>query len=319
MNPLLTRRNPPPVSAALLCLVLAAALAVGPALAGNGDPVGGYPTYRERAILALANACRQGPQAYRAAYLGDARILRAATYPAVPPLYWALPLNRSARAHSIDMATTPCFQHDSCDGTNLWDRIRGYYPGVTSMAENIASGYRSPLEVVNGWLLDGGAADHSHGDGHRRNLLSGQFRETGAGSAFGGPGGPYDTQDFGSGAPDFTTPLVSGSHVIDGKRLTFLASYDAHDGHAPREATLRIDDETIPMRLAFGTGANGTYRVTIPAGDECRSYRFRFRDAAGREWRHPEDGTLFTTGEGGCTKEYAPAGREERGDRTTGR
>jgi len=299
-----------PVRTDLAILALCSGLAVSPAVAGNGDPVEGYPTYRERAILALTNACRQGPQAYRDAYLGGARVLRAAAYPAVPPLYWTLPLNRSARAHSIDMATTPCFQHASCDGTDPFERIRGYYPGANAMAENIAGGYDSPLESVNVWLLDGGAADHSRGDGHRRNIMSAKFRETGVGSAAGGPYRVYDTQDFGSGAPDFTTPLVSGSHVIAGTKITFLASYDSRDDAAPQRAALRIDDDTVPMELAFGVPANGTYRVTLPAEDECRKYRFEFRDASGREWRYPEAGKLVTTGEGGCRREYEPADKK---------
>lgn len=279
----------------------------GAARAGNGDPIGGHPSYRERAILALTNACRQGPQAYRDAYLRNARILKPGAYPAVAPLYWTLPLNRSARAHSIDMATTPCFQHDSCDGTDLWTRIGGYYAGATSMAENIASGYRSPLEVVNGLLLDGGAADRSRGDGHRENIMSRKFREMGAGSALGGPFRTYDTQDFGNGAPDFATPLVSGSHVLGRGVITFLASFASRDDGAPEEAALVLDGKSMPMTLAFGTAANGTYRVTLPVDDECRDYRFRFRDGSGHTWWYPEGGKLLTTGEGGCTREYEPS------------
>lgn len=288
----------------VFAVVVFIALGARVAVAGNGDAVHGAPSYRERAILALVNACRQGPQAYRDAYLGDARILRASAYPAVPPLYWTLPLQRSARAHSIDMATTPCFQHESCDGTDPFVRIASYYPGANAMAENIAGGYDSPLDAVNGWLRDGGAADHSRGDGHRRNIMSAKSAETGVGSAPGGPDRIYDTQDFGSGAPDFATPLVSGSHVISGEQITFLASYDSHGDAAPREATLLLDKASIPMDLAFGTRANGTYHVSIPAGDECRKYRFRFRDAAGRDWWYPEGGSLFTTGEGECRREY---------------
>jgi hypothetical protein len=311
MKPSRLRRLLHPVLVTLFVLGLAAACARCEAASGNGDPVHGYPSYRERAILALTNACRQGPQAYRDAYLGGASILRPAAYPAVPPLYWTLPLNRSARAHSRDMSTTPCFQHDSCDGTDCWERIRRYYPDAAAMAENIASGYESPRQVVDGWLLDGGAADRSRGDGHRRNLMGAAFREMGSGSARGGPDRIYDTQDFGSGAPDFATPLVSGSHIVGHGTLTFLASYASRDGAAPREASLRIEGETVPLELAFGVRANGTYRVMLAAGDECRKYRFHFRDAAGSEWWYPEGGALLTTGEGDCAREYEPSGKKE--------
>lgn len=291
--------------------VLPAVLAHGVAGAGNGDPVHGHPNYRERAILALTNACRQGPQDYRDQYLDNSRILKSSNYPAVAPVYWTLGLNRSARAHSIDMASAPCFQHDSCDGTSLWDRIGRYYE-ASSMAENIAAGYRSPLASVNGLLLDGGAPDHSRGDGHRKNIMAAKFREMGSGSAFGGPNRTYDTQDFGNGEPDFVTPLVSGSHILKDGSITFLASYAARDSRAPREATLRLDGETLPMKVGFGSRSNGTYRATLPEGNECRSYRFHFRDANGKQWLYPEAGVLFTTGEGGCKSEYQSSGRGDR-------
>jgi len=47
----------------VLLATLVVALVPRATSAGNGDPVDGHPHYRERAILALANACRQGPQA----------------------------------------------------------------------------------------------------------------------------------------------------------------------------------------------------------------------------------------------------------------
>src|SRR5690349_135919 len=241
-------------------------LGAATAWAGNGDPIEGHPSYRERAVLALTNACRHDPQAYRAAYLDDARIRKRSNYPPTHALYWTLPLGRSSREHSEDMAETPCFQHDSCDGTSLWDRIQPHYAGATSMAETIASGYETPLDVVNGWLLDGGARALSHGAGHRTNMLAAKFTEMGAGTATGGPMRTYDTQDFGNGRPDFATPLVSGAHVIADGRITFLASWDGAD--APREARVELDGEEVPMALAFGSGAHGTWRLVQREGDE---------------------------------------------------
>ena len=281
----------------LLLLVLAA-----PAWAGNGDPIGGHPSYRERAIHALTNACRNDPQEYRERWLDGAKILLPKNYPPVRALSWTLPLNRSARAHSIDMKTSGCFRHDSCDGTSLWDRIGSYYKGATSMAENIAAGYRSPLAAVNGWLLEDGAPDKSKGDGHRRNIMAAKFTEVGCGSTTGGRLKTYDTQDFGNGARDHASPLLSGSHIIEQDRVVFLASFDA--AGAPKEASLVLDGDAMDMKLTFGTAARGTYRVERDAGERCRWYRFRFRDAAGKTWYYPEGGRLFTTGEGGCTREY---------------
>ena len=290
-------------------VALVAALASVPvARAGNGDVVGGYPSYRERAILALTNACRQDPVRYRDTFLGTRKILLPKNYPAVAPITHSAALSRAAREHSRDMATTPCFQHNSCDGTSLWTRIKKHYKEGGAMAENIAHGYASPLDVVNGWILDKGAPDRSKGDGHRKNLMSPKYREVGHGSV---PSdarrGIYDTQDFGDGRPDFVSPVASGSHVLPGRgRITFLASFHAADGKPPREASLVLEGRTHEMTRAFGKASSATWLVELAEDDECRSYVFRFRDAAGKGWRYPENGLLYTTGEGGCRREYAP-------------
>lgn len=299
-------------SAAGLAVTIVAAwtfVLPGTSVAGNGDAVGGSPSYRERALLALTNACRQDPVEYRRTFLGNVSILHPRHYPAVPPLYASHALGRSARAHSRDMARNGCFQHESCDGTDLWERIASYDRQATVRGENIALGFPTPLETVNGWLLDGGAPDASPGDGHRMNIMHPGYREVGHGSV-GGDRGVCDTQDFGNATPAFATPLVSGSHLIDVTRtVTFLASWHARDGGAPDEAALEIDGMEQRLALAFGTKASGTWRVVLPEERDCRRYRFRFRDATGRIWHYPEGGTLFTTGEGGCTQEYEASSR----------
>ena len=294
-------------SAAGLAVAFVAAWTVllpATSVAGNGDPVDGIPGYRERALLALTNACRQDPVRYRRTYLGNLKILHPRHYPAVPPLYASTALGRSARAHSRDMARNGCFQHESCDGTDLWERIASFDRRSTVRGENIAQGFPTPLETVNGWLLDGGAPDASPGDGHRMNIMHPGYREVGHGS-IGGDRGICDTQDFGNATPASSSPLVSGSHLIDVERtVTFLASWHARDGRAPEVAALELDGTLKPLALAFGTKASGTWQVVLPEERECRRYRFRFRDAAGRQWHYPEGGILFTTGEGGCTQEY---------------
>jgi hypothetical protein len=282
-------------------------LVSAPVFAGNGDPVGGYPTYRERAILALTNACRNDPAEYNERWLDNEKILRAKNYPPVAALSYTTALGRSARSHSIDMASSGCFQHDSCDGTSLWDRIGSYYTGSTSLAENIAAGYRSPIATVNGWLLEGGAPDKSKGDGHRRNIMAAKFTEMGCGFARGGPMKTYDTQDFGNGPRDFPSPIVSGSHVLFEDEILFLASFDAAQG--PSEATLILDGDAIRMKRGFGSEARGTWEVEKDLARRCRMYRFKFKDAAGKTWWYPENGALLTTGEGGCRQEYQALGR----------
>ncbi|MBB6350427.1 CAP domain-containing protein [Nonomuraea muscovyensis] len=95
-------------------------------------------------------------------------------------------LTRSARAHSLEMARSGRFAHDSPDGSSPWERMEraGYQAGA---AENIGRGYTSPEEAVRGWLAN---------PAHRQNILNCRIRAIGVGVAD-GPGGPWWTQDFG--------------------------------------------------------------------------------------------------------------------------
>ncbi|MEU7899509.1 CAP domain-containing protein [Nonomuraea sp. NPDC049152] len=95
-------------------------------------------------------------------------------------------LTSSARAHSLEMAESGLFAHDSPDGSSPWKRMEqaGYRDGA---AENIGRGYVSAEEAVRGWM---------DSPAHRRNLLHCGYRAVGLG-VVSGPGGPWWTQDFG--------------------------------------------------------------------------------------------------------------------------
>jgi uncharacterized protein YkwD len=95
-------------------------------------------------------------------------------------------LAAAAQGHSVDMAKRNYFSHDTPEGVSPWDRIKaaGYAnPG----AENIAYGYRTPADVMTGWM---------NSPGHRANILNCQLHALGVGVAD-SPRGPYWTQDFG--------------------------------------------------------------------------------------------------------------------------
>jgi uncharacterized protein YkwD len=96
-------------------------------------------------------------------------------------------LTEASLAHSAYMAQTRVFSH--VDGRG-WDFVRrdeaANYPAP--LAENIAFGYRTGVEVVMAWM---------DSPAHRANLLNCQAINVGVGVALGADGTPYVTQDFG--------------------------------------------------------------------------------------------------------------------------
>src|SRR5690606_30589496 len=97
---------------------------------------------------------------------------------------------RAARVHSMEMAKSGQFTHESPDGAWRWDRMAraGYVNGT---AEHIGHGYSSAKEAVQSWLAN---------RDHRRNMLNCDFNAVGVG-VVSGPGGPWWTQDFGRSWP----------------------------------------------------------------------------------------------------------------------
>jgi uncharacterized protein YkwD len=81
-------------------------------------------------------------------------------------------LNQSAQAHSQDMAIADYFSHTGANGSNAGDRAAtaGYY--YSSLGENIAAGYITPQEVVQGWM---------NSPGHRANIMNAGYQELGIG------------------------------------------------------------------------------------------------------------------------------------------
>lgn len=113
-------------------------------------------------------------------------------------------LKQAADRHSADMALHDFFSHTGSDGSSMVDRIVQTGYNYSTLAENIAAGYSTPQQVVDGWM---------NSDGHRANILNCNLRETGIGyyyqsndqpnvkSSAGKASGPYFyywTQDFGT-------------------------------------------------------------------------------------------------------------------------
>ncbi|MFF2196746.1 CAP domain-containing protein [Streptomyces sp. NPDC058157] len=95
-------------------------------------------------------------------------------------------LTQAAQDHSADMAAHATMSHTGSDGSDPGARItRAGYPWQ-AYGENVAYGYGTPEQVMEGWM---------NSPGHRRNILDCSYREIGIGLA---QPGQYWTQDFGA-------------------------------------------------------------------------------------------------------------------------
>jgi uncharacterized protein YkwD len=106
-----------------------------------------------------------------------------------------LAMTTAAYEHSRDMGVNGYFAHDTPSGETPWTRMEnaGY---AEPAAENIAAGYRTPQDVVAGWM---------NSPEHRENILNCSYKAAGVGyydgpaahGATTGSVGPWWTEDFG--------------------------------------------------------------------------------------------------------------------------
>ncbi|MBW8874015.1 MAG: hypothetical protein JF614_03560 [Acidobacteria bacterium] len=110
----------------------------------------------------------------------------------VPPLSANSKLDQAAQRHAEDMLARHYFAHESPEGHTIRERAKDAGYDWRAIGENIAEGQTSVAEVMSTWM---------HSPGHRRNILSRDFKELGTGLALGPSGGGYQVewvQDFGT-------------------------------------------------------------------------------------------------------------------------
>ena len=255
--------------------------------AALGEPMGDYPAYEERVALYATNRARVSPTTEG-----------WPSYPPQPPLQWNYDLNRSSRAHSLDMRDTPCFQHPSCDGTDTFTRVLTYYTGPwTMLAENIAAGVLDPQTVVHNWINEIGSTPGE--TGHRDAIFSAVLTLLGVGFA---PGGTtqtpnYWTQDF--VATSIKLPRLSdGIHfpqtAATGGQITFAATYyDAAVGAAEPQVFAVVDGSCASLPRLRGTTGLGAYEAPLGLADGCHPYYFVATGGDGTAVdAYPEAGSL---------------------------
>ena len=249
-----------------------------------GVPRNGHPTWEERLALYAADRARAEPGK-----------TGWPDFPSVPPLLWNDQLGQAALAHSVDMRDTPCFQHQSCDGTDPFMRIKSFFTAsFSSMGENIAAGVTDPITAIEqSWINEKGAAPGE--DGHRRNMFDKGFNLVGFGYADGGHRFKgYWTQDLAASAAS-PARLAVGSHFAaagPAGTLTFGAVYYDAGAAAPERVEVLIDGAASRLTLVRGKSAAGAYEgtVAIPATG-CHRYHFR-AITAGAVSCYPGTGTL---------------------------
>lgn len=74
-------------------------------------------------------------------------------------------LFQSARLHAANMARQNKFDHE-LDGKNMIDRLKATGYGFESLAENIAHNQSTPRKVMASWM---------ESEGHKKNILTGDF------------------------------------------------------------------------------------------------------------------------------------------------
>lgn len=96
-------------------------------------------------------------------------------------------VSKVARVKSQDMATNNYFSHTSPTYGGAGQMLTQFGVKWSAYGENIASGQKTPQQVVDAWM---------NSSGHRANILSSNFTKIGVGYATNSKGTPYWTQMF---------------------------------------------------------------------------------------------------------------------------
>lgn len=105
----------------------------------------------------------------------------------IPALTTNWQLSRVARYKSQDMIDKNYFSHTSPTYGSPFDMMEAFGLRFSAAGENIAYGQRTAKEVVNAWM---------NSPGHRANILSHAYTQTGVGAAKKANGTLYWTQMF---------------------------------------------------------------------------------------------------------------------------
>jgi uncharacterized protein YkwD len=181
----------------------------------------------------------------------------------LPPYKRVTALDEAARYHSADMGQDNYFDHNTYDRVNgnltlictTWQRIATYYTGA--MGENIAAGYSTPQDVMNGWM---------NSSGHRANILSTYNWEIGIGyaTASGSTYYRYWTQDFGRRSGVYPLIINRDAASTDSRSVSLYIYGSFQQMRLQNDGGAWSDWQTFQNNVAWIIG-NGVSTHTVTA------------------------------------------------------
>jgi len=183
------------------------------------------------------------------------------------PLLVNYQLQVAAWLHNEHMVATGCFSHTACGNGQPSDRVKksGYKGG--NVGENIAKGYRTPSEVMEGWM---------NSSGHRANILNANYIDIGV--AY-NPSGPTWTQVFAvpdPNVPTVTPPSGSGPEVAPCDLPDFNGDRTVTDADVDLVAAqLMLSAEDPAWNAKYDVVKDRTinvydvYEVSLKVGQSC--------------------------------------------------
>ncbi len=112
-------------------------------------------------------------------------------FAAAPPVSWNCKLEQAAWAHTQDMVDNNFFSHTGSDGLHAGDRIDAAGYNWKVYGENLAAGFLTEKETIEGLL---------NSPGHCKNIMNPKFSEFGSARIFvdGNDFVSYWTHEFGT-------------------------------------------------------------------------------------------------------------------------
>ena len=141
----------------------------------------------DNSLLASAKVNTVTYSAYASEVLRLVNIERAKVGAA--PLVLDEALCNAANMRAIEMDYSGKFSHTRPNGSDCFAVFSFCNISFYTCGENIAAGYVTPADVVNGWM---------HSEGHKANILNASYTKMGLGYSTGGGGeyGRYWAQEF---------------------------------------------------------------------------------------------------------------------------